>query len=231
MAKWRDYLKLGRPRRTALAKRAVNSPAKRKELISYSRSVRSAVNYRLKSLRKAGFDYGSAYNNFMHYIDTQYDTSLAPAISSFESLEELAEFNEYALKFLRSHESTVPGQREMAEARVNVLREHDVLPAQILDESGGFRDSNYRDFDGFLHFLGTEEVVTSIDEYGTSEVVVDFLWDEWQEHHDDVDNMFMLKVALAQFNAGKISFNELVEQRGKRLEDYLVRYRQYHDIQ
>lgn len=231
MPKWRDYQKLGRTRRSTLAKRAANNPAKRKELISYSRSIRSAVNYRLKTLRKAGFDYGSAYNNFMHYIDTQYDTNLAPPISSFESIAELAEFNEYAIKFLKSHESTITGQSEMAKARVNVLREHEVLPYQVLDKGGYFRDSNYRDFDDFLRFLGTEEVVTSIDEYGTSEVVVDFLWNEWEDHRDDVDNMFMLKVALAQFNAGNISFNELVEERGKKLEDYLVRYRKHHDIQ
>lgn len=230
MAKWRDYQKLGRTRRSALAKRAEKNTAKRRELISYSRSVRSAVNYRLKSLRKAGFDYGSAYNNFMHYLDTQYETNLAPAISKFENIAELAEFNEYAIKFLKSHESTITGQREMTKARVNVLKDYEILPATIEDEFGNFRDSNYRDFDDFLRFLGTEEVVTSIDEYGVSEVVVDFLWDEWNDNHDDVDNMFMLRVALAQFNAGKISFNELVAKRGRNLEDYLVRSQERHDI-
>lgn len=227
MPAWEQYSKLTRRQRNSLERKARKGDASAiKQFKQYTTSIRSATNRRLQALEKAKLDYGTAYNNLIHYLDTQFDgRNRVPTMAQIgNDFEETRWLNDYAVKFLTNNLSTVKGIETSNMHRVNKLQEdYEILPKKIIDkDSGEMRDAEYRDFEDFLRFLGSEEVATAIDEYGESDIVVDMLWEYWNKDEglERGANTMMMKRALAQYNAGQIDFDEAMRKVGIKVEDY-----------
>ena len=229
-ALWEEYYKRGIKYRKRFTKRALNHKNHDYEdLITYTKNIRRNVNDRLKALEKAGLDYGKPYNNLQYYLDVEWETNRFPTLSQIkENREKIRDLNEQALKLLRSPLSTGSGMIESNDNRINVLKNYDVLPKYVYDEEGEImREASYkdyRDYDDFLRFLGTEEVSTAIEGYGTSEQVVDMLWNYWTtvgDYGENKDNIYLMKRTLASYNAGLVNFDEAMKRVGIKIEDYI----------
>lgn len=226
MAGWEQYAHLTRRQRNSLERKArKGDETAMAQFKAYSKSIREATNRRLDALEKSGLDYGSAYNNIMHYLDTQFDgRNRVPSMAQMgNNTEEVRWMNDYAVKFLNNKLSTVKGMSISNYHRVKKLQQYEVLPTEVTDsKSGETRKADYRDFDGFLKFLGSEEVSTAIDDYGESDIVVDMLWDYWNKHDGEhnATSIGMMKMALAQYNAGMKDFAAAMREVGVKIEDY-----------
>lgn len=203
-----------------MAKKAMSGDVEAKQrFFKYSESIRRTANERLKGLEKAGLDYGPAYNHFMAYLQSEYKTNRIPTFKQLGSnIEEQMWANNYAVKFLRSPESTVKGREMANQYRIEKLTDYGILPKTDNNSTG----NNWREYKDFLKFLGNEEIHSAVWEYGESDVErVDIFWNYWSEHETDRDDAVrMLKESLAYHLDGQISFNEAMRRVGYKIEDY-----------
>lgn len=222
---WRAYSHLTRRQRISLANRARKGDAEAlAKFNSYSKSIRETTNRRLRELEKAGLDYGPAYNNIIYYLQTEFDgLNRVPTPKRLNnSFNEIRWLNDFAIKFLRSPLSTVKGQEKSNYYRVKKLQEYEVLPTKVTDDNGNTRTAEWREFDDFLRFLGSEEISTAIDDYGESDVVVDMLWDYWNKSDESNkgSNLLLMKKAMARYNAKEKDFANAMREVGVKIENY-----------
>lgn len=234
-AAWRRYASLRQSRRRALAKSAqkyveTGKERYRKSFLEFKKISDSVIrqsNLNMRNLEKAELDYGKPYNSLNYYITSELGTRRLPSTNSLIA----GNYNEtnddqwfiaveQGLKFLRSPLSTVKGMEESNEARFKTLQDKGVLPT-VGDEGN---DITWRNERGFLRFLGSEEIASAIDEYGESDIVVDMLWDYWNnDTNNRVNNVALLKQAMAMYLSGSITFDEAMGRRGVKIEDYISR--------
>lgn len=243
-AEWRRYGEMRQSKRRSLAVGAMKYVetgkakyrAKYGEFMRISESAIKEANKRMRALEKAGLNYNHPYNHLAYYIDSQLEgvrrlpSPKALASGKYNQDDDMTWFiaTEQALKFIRSPLSSVKGMENSNYYRVSRLQEQEVLPTEVEDSSSGeLREATWRDFDDFLKFLGSEEVHSSIDQYGESDIIVDMLWDYWNtDANNRADNIKLMKMALSQYlDAGRnhISFDKAMRQRGIKIEDYIRR--------
>lgn len=221
---WRQYSNLTRRQRRTLERKARKGDAdSARAFRAYSNSIRNTANRRLRELEKAGLDYGPAYNNFVYYLQTQFDgRTRVPTLRQLDfDITEQMWVNEFAVKFLKSNLSSVKGMETANYYRIQTLQDYEVLPTEI-EKDGEYIEANWKHFDDFLRFLGSEEVATGIDDYGESDRVVEMLWDYWNrfDEANRGSNIMMIKRAFAQYNAKEMDFAEAMRKVGLKIEDY-----------
>lgn len=225
---WREYMDMDRRKRNSLERRALEGKGNAlEEFQRMSRSIRRTANERLRELEKAGLDYGPAYNNFVYYLQSEFDgrTRIPTPRQMDNDIREIRWLNDYAVKFLKSPNSTVKGMERSNRFRVERLIDYEILSGEFVDESGKTREATWRDYEDFLRFLGSEEVSSAIDEYGESDIVVDIMWDYWNQFDakNRGDNLVLMKKALAQYLDGTVDFATAMRRVGVKIENYRSR--------
>lgn len=198
--KYLQYLELKRKaQRLRLAER---QPEKMKEIYT---SLAKEANRRMGRLERAGLDATRVYNRAFNYTSSEFRSN---RFNPYDYDRDLFIAAEVLKEFLNSPESTVGGYRKAEKFRIKRLHELDVLPS---------RSNMYVNDREFLKFLGREEVSAAIDEYGTSDVVVKMMWDSYKNNRQ---NLKILKYALLEYQAGRITFDTAMRRAGIKIEDY-----------
>ncbi len=207
---WSDYAEMSRKERTQLYRRAKQgSIIARRQFYTLSAELKKEANKRLYRLEKANLDYGKNYNFISYFLQTQHDSNRVPTAKKLNyDLGEMFTLNEVILKFLNNKSSLVKNARSSELHRIKTLQEHKILP-ESFDRK---KDVN------FLKFLGNEEVSGTIDEYGTSDVIVEMIFGAYQKNGAEI--FPILKRALNEFLANRKTFDEAMEEAGINIEDY-----------
>lgn len=210
---WEEFNNLSKRQRLNLTRKAARGDKASIDLIrSFTNEIKVEVNARLRALRKAGMAYGPAYNHLMSFTDTEYEST---RFMSFNELKgdvyDAMLQNEHGAKFLKSEYTTVAGAKRAERHRIEKLQELLSLP----------EDFSYRTNKRFLKFLGSEEVSASIEQYGTSHLVVQMLWDAYNgKKVKKLQAPKIMKKALTEYLSGRIDFDTAMERIGVKVEDY-----------
>lgn len=219
---WQDYINMSKRQRRALLRKANRGDeSATADLRSYTNQIRTEVNRRLYQLERAGRDYGKAYNYVAGFTQTEYrDFRFKGASKLRNDFDLMYEQNEVGLKFLNTQESTPSGMRRAEKHRIQRLRELEALPK-------GF---TARKEEEFLKFLGSEEVAEAIDEYGTSDVLVEAMYDAYTDKRSGGTNAlnliqenllrFLGTKSLDDANPKKLTFDQALERAGINIEKY-----------
>lgn len=207
---WSDYASMTRVQRTQLYRRASQgSVIARRQFYALSALLKKEANKRMYRLERANLDYGKNYNFISYFLQTQHDTNRVPSAKQLNyDLGEMFTLNEVVLRFLNNKSSIVKNARSSEWHRIQTLKEHQILPESF------DRKKNV----DFLKFLGNEEVSGTMDEYGTSDVIVEMLYDAYQKNGAEI--FPILKRALNEFLANRKTFDEAMEEAGINVEDY-----------
>lgn len=207
---WVDYLHMSTKQRRKLARDAARGNKEAfASLSQYTRDIKKEANKRLAQLERANVAYGSTYNNLNFFLETQYDSNRLQSPAKLEydpwamSLQ-----NEIAAKFLEKKSSTLEGMRSIERYRLEGLKDVGALPKNLSHRKGK----------EFLRFLGNEEISAAVDEYGASEVVVEMMYDAYMEGGTNALNV--LKTAMTEWLANRITFDDAMERVGIKVEDY-----------
>lgn len=209
---WEDYRKMTKRQRRDLTRRAARGDkSAMRQVLSFTNEIKTEVNKRLRNLERAKADYGYAYNNLMFFLNTQYKENRlqSPKKLKYDVYDMMLQ-NEQGSKFLNSPMSTVRGVRVSETFRITTLQEHNIIPENF----------SYRKNREFLRFLGSEEISATIDQYGTSDKVVNMLWDAYSATDNKADIIKIMQRAFTEFQAGIITFDEAMERAGIKVEDY-----------
>ena len=210
---WEEYLRLNKRQRGDIARKAArgNEGAMR-TLISLTRSIATETNDRLRRLERAKLNYGSSYNNVIFFTNTEYDTNRLqmPSALNKDPYAMLLQ-NEIAYRFLSAKMSTVSGARNAERFRYARLQELNVIP----------KDTSYRKSQEFLRFLGNEEISAAVDEFGSSDIVIQAMYDRYQQVGiNGPTGIGILRQAFTEFLDHRITFDEAMERAGIKIEDY-----------
>lgn len=207
---WSDYASMTRTQRTQLYRRAAQgSVIARRQFYALSALIKKEANKRLYRLERANLDYGKNYNFISYFLQTQHDSKRVPSAKKLNyDLGEMFTLNEVSIKFLNNKTSLVKNARSSEYHRIQTLKEHNILPESF---------DRKKDVD-FLKFLGNEEISGTIDEYGTSDVVVEIMYNAYQKNGTGI--FPILKRALNEFLANRKTFDEAMEEVGINVEDY-----------
>ena len=207
---WNDYAKMTRNQRRALVENALKGDSQSvKEFVQYTRDIKTESNKRLRELERSNLDYGPAYNTMMYFLQIQYNGNrlLSPTALNNE-LWDMFTQNEQALRFLKNKASDRTYARNVENHRIKTLKEHEILPENFT------RRKNIE----FLRFLGNEEVSATIEQYGSSDTIVDELYKAYEELGNDAFRI--AGRALAEFLDGRIKFNDAMKDIKKNVEDH-----------
>lgn len=207
---WANYTHKSRANVLRLAK-AGNKDAQ-KMLMDVTKNIRSAANYRLSKLEEYGVDYGGVYNDATDYTQIVTGTNRFPTPKMLDyDYTKMFEASEVGLKFLRREMSHWQKMVKQQEYRIQALQKHTVLP----------EDFTRSDEERFLRFLGNEEVSSTIEEYGRSDLIVDIIYEETQQKGDK--QFGIIQLALTEFLSGSKGFVEAMKDAGIPIEDYFRR--------
>lgn len=207
---WVDYLHMSTKQRRKLARDAARGDKDALASLSqYTRDIKKEANKRLAKLERAGADYGNTYNNLAFFLDTQYDSNRlqSPTQLGYDPWA-MSQQNEVAAKFLERKSSTLEGMRSIERHRLEGLKNSGALPENLSHRKGK----------EFLRFLGNEEISAAIDEYGASEVVVEMMYDAYQE--GGTNALRVLNTAMTEWLANRITFDDAMERVGVKVENY-----------
>lgn len=219
---WQSYIKMSKRQRRALLRKANRGDEEAiADLRSYTNQIRTEVNRRLYQLERAGRDYGKAYNYIAGFTQTEYsDFRFKGASKLKDDYDLMYEQNEVGLKFLNTKESTPSGMRKAEKHRLQRLKELEALPK-------GF---SARKEEEFLRFLGSEEVAEAIDEYGTSDVLVEAMYDAYTDKRSGgTTTLQLIQENLLRFlgtrglddaSPKKVTFDQALEKAGINIEKY-----------
>lgn len=210
MELWEEWRKMRQSSRTKLIFKAEHGDADaQRQLLIFSTAIKVETNKRLRGLQRRGLAYGKAYNNIMNYLNTELDShrALSPKELKFDWYD-ISLQNNIASKFLSSYVSDPNQAREVENKRMNKL-----IELGIFD----IKDSR-RNMRKFLKFLGNEEVSASIDEYGSSDKVIEMFYDAYKGGGKSA--LKTLQLALLEFKAREITFDQAMERVGIKIEDY-----------
>lgn len=213
-AGWQKWGELDWKTRENYAYMAESNKQIRQEFLKMSRSLQYAANYRLKLLEKHELDYGATYNNAVYYTQTMLNRNRFGSLTAVGSFDELLVQNDIAYKFLTSAKSDWRIAEESERYRINTLIEHEVLPQD-------FSIPNTKDF---LKFISNEEATATIDEYGTSDLIVDIIYGEYNKKGRD--GLRVVQIALNEYLSGSKTLMEALSDRGVQVGEYLTRARE-----
>lgn len=207
---WEEFSKERANIRRRLYNKAVNGDLDaQRQVLRLTREIKSIGNERLRNLERGNVAYGTVYNRIMHFLNTQFDSNRFQSATALDyDMEELTLQLEHGIKFIGNTLSIAKNVRAQERHRIERLKELEVLPESF----------TYRRGKEFLTFLGNEEVTQTIDEYGTSEIIVEMIWGAYQK--GGVKSLRILQRGLAEYLDNKITFNEAFEKVGLKVEDY-----------
>lgn len=164
------------------------------------------VNSRLRQLERKGFDYGGAYNNLIHYTQTEYDGKRLVKSAKLEN-DIYAVYDQIlqANKFLSMKSGSVEGQEEILNNKISVLKNMGIFS----------KDYAFSTMKRFVKFLGNEETREIVEEYGNSLINLAMIKDAFFSRRNTTA---ALKRAfaeyLAQTNGSAKTFDELMARLG-----------------
>lgn len=210
---YQDYLKMTSRQRRKLALNAKRGNIEaQKQLTQYTREIKAEVNKRLRELEKSNLDYGKAYNNLLFFTQTEYGSNRFQSVSKLDNdWYAMSLQNDIGYKFLNTMTSTKEGARTAERHRMDRLKELEIIPEDIAPR----REKE------FLRFLGNEEISAAIDEYGTSDVIVEMFYDAYKVQGTQALNI--LKTSMNEWLANRISFDDAMLRTGIKIEDYISR--------
>lgn len=180
-----------------------------KALLSYTRSIKTEVNSRLRELEKAHLDYGKTYNNVLFFTQTEYGKNRFQSPTALDmDWVSMSLQNDIGYKFLNTMSSTKEGAKLAEQHRIEALRELGKIPRNM---------KKYQERE-FLRFLGQEEISATLDEYGTSEVLVEAFYTQYEKNGSE--SLTKISHAVTEFLANRITFDEAMERAGIKIEDY-----------
>lgn len=193
----------------------------RSKLLRYSWAISTEANKRFDALEKADKAYGGGYNRAQFYLQIQYDDILRGRADRARTPVELRldwygmrEQNDQLVHWLTKSISTVEGQIAREKHMLNSLKELNIISDNV----------SYEDSEEFLRWLGNEEIQTAIDEYGTSDEIVEAFHDMYQQKGkrglDILSRAFVEYYATRNNNNPTVTFNEAMERVGIKIEDY-----------
>lgn len=231
---YRAFLNLTNVQRTMLYRRANRGNKQAQaQLIAFTRQLAKETNKRMLQLEKKDFAYYHAYNNIYHYTFTMYDGKKRLKLPNYFHNKKTGEWdwsaiklqNEQATKFLKSNYSKAEYVNDMEQYRIDKLIELGSLPEEIRQSKNGtlpqeIYENRGQDFyKNFLRFLGSEEMRTAINEYGTSDILVEMIWVAYSEKNYSLQ---MIASALDDYldKSNDVTFDEAMERIGIKIEDY-----------
>lgn len=214
-----DWNNMKRSDITKLVRRAARGDKlARSQMLRYSWAISSEANQRMDYLEMADKAYGGSYNRVKYYLDIQFesDRALNPVQMKLDYYD-MREQNDQLVKWLTKDVSTVEGQVRRERHRLEKLKELNIVDWE----------TDYRDAEEFLRWLGNEEISASLDGYGTSEILVDAFYDVYKEQGKK--GLDILSKAFTEFQARKysknpMSFDDAMERAGVKLEDYIEKH-------
>lgn len=214
---YKNYLKLDARQKNLLYRHArKGDKVAQATLVAFTRQLADQANKRLRELEKAELNYYKAYNSASYFLFTEYEGGTRFKRSTIflknNDWDAIELQNRQAEKFLNSSLSTVKGVREAETRRIEILHERGIITDDIIDH----KSKGYLYAQSFLRFLGSEEVRATVDEYGTSDVVVEYLYSAFRKGQ----NTIFIQRALAEFLDNQITFDEAMERIGIKIEDY-----------
>lgn len=235
MTLYEEYIKLSKRRRLRLKERAEKGDvAAQQRLLAYTRALAEETNRRLEELENADMAYGKHYNNLFNFTAIEYESTRVAVPTEgkhntwgidIDDWGQMEKQNEIVRKFLNTQESTVEGAKRAENFRLDKLEEYEILTSEV--------NFDRRKEKEFLRFLGSEEVTAAIDEFGTSQPIVDAIWDiysvnnkygyRWKKKRN-LNALKTLQIALAEFldasSVNRITFDQAFERVGIKIEDY-----------
>lgn len=194
----------------------------RSKLLKYSWAIATETNKRLQALEDVDKAYGGAYNRAMYFLEIEYkDIQRGKANRARTPVElrldwyGMRQQNDQLVRWLTKAVSTVEGQENRERHMLQALKEHEIIDASV----------SYKESEEFLRWLGNEEISAAIDEYGTSDVIVEAFYDMYQKKGkrglDILSKAFVEYYATRGQNKPTVTFNEAMERVGIKIEDYI----------
>lgn len=208
---WQDYLKLSARQRRSLAIKAHRGDkGAQSALLQYTRDIKKEVNSRLLALERSNLNYGKSYNNVLFFTQTEYGGNRFKSPTALEhDWYAMSLQNDIGYKFLNTMTSTRQGARLAEKHRIDRLKELEAIPENI-----GKRQEKE-----FLRFLGDEAISAAMDEYGTSDIVVEMMYDAYSKGGSKA--LSNMRTAMTEFLANRIGFDDAMERVGVKVEDYI----------
>lgn len=151
---------------------ALKSLAKENDILAQE------TNKRMKELEEAGFDYYS-YNTVANFAYSEYDHGkrLLTSKSKYLHGDPYAQYKQVkiAKAFLNTRTSTVEGQREILEERIQTWRERGLFGSYWRNGKLVIKKGDPDQAAKFFRFLSNQEF-EDLNEYGDSSVVVEALY-------------------------------------------------------
>lgn len=230
-----NYSSLSRKEITKLTRDAVKGNRyARSKMLQFSWAISTETNKRVKTLESIDKAYGGRYNRLMYFLEIEHEnlelSQDIPLHKARTPVELKLDYyamrlqNDQAMHWLSTDVSTVEGQVAREKHRLAKLKELDIIPS----------DSDYRESEEFLRWLGSEEATASIDEWGTSDQAVKAFYDRYTA--DGKAALDLISKSYAEFKANKQSiaegtgpivnypktFDEAMERAGIKIEDYIT---------
>lgn len=184
----------------------------RDELVVESRKIVVEANRRMCELKSHGAAYGKTFNRAENFNITVHGKSrfLKPSELSFD-IDDVLQTTEEALLFLESEFSRWENVRTMEKSRKDLFVERGWVDENISDRS----------FRNFLRFLGNEETQNILQDWTSSDDVVEMLFDLYT---NKINTKQQLLAAFAEYNDAKAnggkSFNQMMESLSIDVLDY-----------
>lgn len=213
---WEEFANEKAHIRRRLYNKAINGDLDaQRQVLEMTRDLKSIGNKRLRSLERGNMAYGAVYNRIMNFLDTQFNTNRFQSATSLKNdMDDLVLQLEHGLKFINNKLSVKENFKKQEQHRIERLHELDILP----------EDFSYRKSKDFLTFLGNEEATQTIDEYGTSEIIVDMIWGAYKKGGTKALNILQRSLAEYLDRDNKTTFNEAFERVGIKIEDYYAKW-------
>lgn len=180
-----------------------NEQAKR-ELYTLSNSLKVQVNKETRLMERGGADYGNAYNRIKNFADIEYGKGrlLSNKELNFD-VEAIAKQSEEAITFLNSPYSSLKAVREMERSRKETFINAGIFEVDISDKKAR----------SFLKFLGNEESQQLLDQWTSSDDVVEMLYDAYNKKTNSRRKMIEVFDEYLSGNSN-MSFNQMMERLG-----------------
>ena len=216
---YKEWLAMSQKQRERLYLKALNGDkSSLSRFRKISTSIRKETNMRIRELTKARKNYGKAFDNLEYYLQVEQDMTRVPTMSELNNdIESIMTVNTQASKFLKSKYSDVAYRRYVDNIRIkNIENKYSKASGWDRDIFEGYTQKQK---EAFLKWLDTEQASYALDEYGTSEEVVMILADAFHESGATTSGIKSLNTALAEFEAGEISFDAAMQKVGVSISD------------
>lgn len=190
-----------------------------------ARQIKTEANKRLRGLERHKYDYGSAYNNLVYYLQTELHSNRVLSYTALrKNYSDLYYMTEQALKFLKNDFSDWKNMEANEMWKFENIRKKQLSGEnKLTKDTRAFIGKSYKQAKEFLKFLGNESISASIEATGQSDVLVEAMYDQYEKYGKDIFSV--MELAFGEFNAGRITFDVAMKRTGIKIEDYLFKTR------